>query len=909
MFKSPKLLINLMVAPLALLIIAAPILTTKSVPQTVNKSPNPALIALQEGLKLYQKGSASAWKQAIIKWQESVKLYEQQNDPSNAAGILINIGKIYSQLGEFKPALETYKKALLLAPKSQDIKIAKHTEATILMSMAQVYYLSGKYQESLDYYYQVLPLWKTVDYQTGIAETFNNIGLVYDDLNDTKQALSYYNKALEIAAKVSNNNGKAAILNNIGRIQSDNQDFVNALNSYNESLKIWQSANDIRGQATTLNNIGFVYTNQGENDQKLFNNALDNYNQALKLWQQVEDINGEASTLNNLGLVAAKQGNFPQALTYYHQALPLRKKAGDKAKEALTLYSIAYALREQGNLTQAVTEIEAAIKIIEELRKNIGNSELRATFFASKQDYYELYIDLLMQLHKTKPKAGFDAEALQVSERARARSLLDVLNETPGEIRRGVDAKLLEKEHTLKQQIDAAEKRRVAIKKGENSDAQVALIDEEIDELLRQYQTAQGQIRSTSPHYANLTQPPILNLPEIQQKIVKKDDLLLSYYLGEKRSYLWAVTSNNINSYELPPRQEIQQLAKQFRDSLTDPKVRTKPKRFGESSLALSQVIIAPVSQLLKLKRLLIIADGTLQYIPFSALVNPINSQPEKWQPLILEHEIINLPSASTVEVLRREISGRKSAPKALAILADPVFALNDQRVSLRLRQNGDNIVASLPANLQTIPLDLIRSAEESSVTFSRLEYTEKEAEQILALFPSPDTKPAIAFAANRATATNPELSQYRMIHFATHGLLNSNNPQLSGLVLSLVDEGGKPQNGFIRLHEIFNLNLPADLVVLSACQTGLGKQVRGEGVIGLTRGFMYAGAARIVVSLWSVDDQATSELMVKFYQGILQKGLSPADALRDAQIQMWQKEQWQSPYYWAAFTLQGEWL
>lgn len=178
----------------------------------------------------------------------------------------------------------------------------------------------------------------------------------------------------------------------------------------------------------------------------------------------------------------------------------------------------------------------------------------------------------------------------------------------------------------------------------------------------------------------------------------------------------------------------------------------------------------------------------------------------------------------------------------------------------------------------------------------------------ILASAPAGQSKAALDFGANRATATGGELSQYRYIHFATHGLLNSSHPELSGIVLSLVDEQGRRQDGFLRLHEIYNLELPADLIVLSACQTGLGKEIKGEGLVGLTRGFMYAGAARVTASLWKVDDAATAELMGRFYFAMLKKKLSPPAALRQAQREMAELTRWHSPYYWAAFTMQGDW-
>jgi CHAT domain-containing protein len=189
-----------------------------------------------------------------------------------------------------------------------------------------------------------------------------------------------------------------------------------------------------------------------------------------------------------------------------------------------------------------------------------------------------------------------------------------------------------------------------------------------------------------------------------------------------------------------------------------------------------------------------------------------------------------------------------------------------------------------------------------------RLPGTREEAEQIVAMVPATESRLALDFAANRETATNAELGQYRYVHFSTHGLLNSVHPELSGVVFSLVNERGEAQDGFLRAHEIFNLKLPAEVVVLSACQTGIGKEIRGEGIVSLTRGFMHAGAPRVVVSLWAVSDRATTQLMVRFYQGMLKEGMRPAAALRAAQLSLMNNKRWTSPYYWASFTLQGEW-
>jgi CHAT domain-containing protein len=353
----------------------------------------------------------------------------------------------------------------------------------------------------------------------------------------------------------------------------------------------------------------------------------------------------------------------------------------------------------------------------------------------------------------------------------------------------------------------------------------------------------------------------------------------------------------------------------------------------GEAQLAtaaqkLSQMILGPIASQLSVRRLVIVADGPLQYIPFAMLPEPPvvsgqlsvakNNGPrttDNGQPLIVKHEVISLPSASALAIQRAELAGRKPAPKILAVIADPVFDRADVRLQSRIPE------ASQKEQAQTLTFDDARSiehlAEKSDdgsggksrrLFIPRLPFTRQEAMRLLALTSKDSSFGALDFQANRETVLSGDLGQYRYVHFATHGVMDSERPGLSSLVLSMVDEQGKLRDGFVRANDIYNLKLPAELVVLSACQTGLGKEIKGEGLVGLTRGFMYAGAARVVVSLWSVNDKATAELMTKFYEKMLKQGERPAAALRAAQVEMWKQKAWQSPYYWAAFTIQGEW-
>jgi CHAT domain-containing protein len=551
-------------------------------------------------------------------------------------------------------------------------------------------------------------------------------------------------------------------------------------------------------------------------------------------------------------------------------------------------------------------------------------------------------------MDERRPAEGFAAMAIEANEKALARSLLETLAEASAGIRQGVDPQLLARERELQQRLNGKAEHQTKLLNGKHTPQQAETAAKELRAITAELQQVKAQIKAASPRYAALTDPQPLSLTQIQRQTLDGETMLLEYALTPERSYLWAVTAASIQSYRLPPRAAIEAAARRVYDLMTARNQRQESEteeqrkariaqadaQFPEASAALSRMLLAPVASQLGTKRLLVVTQGALQLIPFAALPEPESGGVGEWEsgrrrgrspfsptlplphsptPLIVNHEIINLPSASTLGLLRRELEGRRPAPKTLAVLADPVFSADDERVRARLAGIGrknDKPDSSKSAALRELKLALRnfgRDGEGAALT--RLFGTLWEADQIAALAPPGRRMKAIGFDANRAVATSPELGQYRIVHFATHALINRTHPELSGIVLSLLDKEGRAQDGFLRGHELYNLKLPADLVVLSACQTALGKETRGEGMVGLTRGFMYAGAARVVASLWSLDDQRAAELMVRFYKRMLGPQRMPAAAaLRAAQIEMWKDQRWRAPYFWAAFALQGEW-
>jgi len=611
-----------------------------------------------------------------------------------------------------------------------------------------------------------------------------------------------------------------------------------------------------------------------------------------------------------LAAVFREQLDFSGAEHLYRQALAIiENEDPGSADRVTTLANLAGTVYQQNRLDDAAQLYHQALNTLENRAFHLGGvQETRSLYRAEHARYYQEYVGLLIA-------QGHPEQAFEVLEGSRARTLFEMLAHANVDVEQGADPVLRERERTLRQMLNAKAEYRIRIVAGDHTDQQTAVVDKEIENLLLEQQEVEAQLRTISPAYASLTQPQKLDVPEIQ-KLLDSNTLLLEYSLGEERSYVWAVSDNSLKLYVLPKRAEIEDAARRVYDLLTS---RNRPanktaededptdKKFMQAAKKLSEMVVGPVARLLPGKRLLIVSDGALQYIPFSALPTPGRRTDE--MPLIVNHEIINLPSASVLAELRRQEIGRGKAPKTVAVLADPVFDSRDERLAKRTLQE-----ASSSASLPHPGSDLTRSAEDIGLTrggklyLSRLVYTRNEADAVMAVIPPGQGTLALDFEASRRMATSPELAKYHIVHFATHGILDNKHPELSGLVLSLVNKEGRPQDGFLKLQDIYNMRLPVDLVVLSGCETGLGEQVNGEGLLSLTRGFMYAGASRVVASLWNVSDIATARLMADFYKAMERDGIPPAAALRVAQIKMWKQKQWSSPYYWAAFQIQGEW-
>jgi CHAT domain-containing protein len=848
-----------------------------------------------EANRLRLEGTAESLNAAIRTLEELLPQIRGIGDRWGEANALTIMGSAYYSLNEYQKTIETFTLAQAIWRQVED-GLRGQALAIGYISGAQI--VLGEWEKVIESLKLALPVYRALGDRLGEAGTFDGIGVHYERLGDPEKALEYYNLALPIKREIGDRQSLATTLSNIGAAYSASGEYRRAIEFYNQALALSRAAGDRRGEAIRLGHLAYAYFMLGEKQT-----ALDSLQQALPLHRAAGDRRGEANVMHLFGVVYTSLGEAPKALEHLNEALATMRAVGDRENEARSLYAIARAHRRLNQLGTARVAIESAISLVESLRLRIPDQQSRAFYSPFVRTCYELYIDILMRQRNEGVATETISLALEASERARARSLLELLTEARMEIRQDLAPELLQRERELQQSLNTKAEQQIHLLNGRHTPEQAEAMARQIASLTTQLQETRTQIRAASPRYAALTQPEPLSLNKLQQQALDADTLLLEYALGDQRSYLWAVTQTAIAGYELPGRAEIEGAARRFYELV---KSNAKREEVEEAAGALSRMALAPAGEHFGKRRLAIVADGALQYVPFAALPRPAtqgkDSRRVPYTPLIVEHEIVMLPSASALAVLRRETRDRAPASKRVAVLADPVFDGADVRVRRAARSS------------EATDAGLLRSAEETGLAagrwpLPRLLGTRREARAILALATAQTSRRAIDFDASRETALAEDLSQYQIVHFATHGLINNRHPELSGLVLSLVDKQGRAQNGFLRLNEIYNLRLPAELVVLSACQTGLGREVRGEGFMGLTRGFLYAGARRLVTSLWQVDDAATSELMERFYRGVLgDRRLSPAAALRAAQIEMWKQKGRQSPYYWAAFVFQGEW-
>ena len=871
-----------------------------------------ALSEYREALRQFQAANdlpriATAWfrigwmldeldekKASLEPYGRALELFHQLEDSFHEGVIHTSLGRVHRSLGQTEAALESHARAVQAHHQIGN----RRGEATARSNWGSALKSVGQIQEALDNYRQALDLWIELGEIKEQATALNNLGRLYLSVGRVEGARDVFSRSLEISEAHDLSRTLAIALNGLGDVHHRQGATKESIECLERALEIQIRLGSKRRQAITLNSLGTANLKAGRPEQ-----ARRHFEQALKIFHGLEDLANQAITLLNIGRYHYAINQLEQAVELHRRALPLYRRVGNRSGQASTLYGEARALYAMGSLDAALDRIEAALIVVEGLRTEPEGHDVRESYFADKQRYWELCLGILLSLDAERPGSGFAERALEVEERRRSRTLLDLLAEARADIRRDVSTEWLSEESEIRKSLNRLEMQRLDLE--DSSDPRADEIVVEQRNLAFELEQVRVKIRQQGPGYAELTESEPLDIQKTQQLLLDSSTQMLVYSLGDRKSVLWWVSRREVATFDLPARDQIESLAEELYQLMLRFNGRSRLAR-RQTAAALSDLVLGPVADRLTAERLLVITDGALQYLPFAALPVPQKSAPNAERYLVEDHEVISLPSASTLSALRSRRPGSKTRASGLAVIADPVYDEHDPRFiqdSGRVSKSREDLD---PNEIHSAARSAARSMGFSS--FQRLPYSGLEAEKLLSLVPENLRKAALGFDANREAVLAGELQNYRILHFATHGLIHRQQPDLSGLVLSMIDESGNPRDGFLRLHDVYTLRLNAELVVLSACRTGLGREVRGEGLVGLTRGFMFAGVPRVVVSLWSVSDHSTAELMVRFYERLITQGMSYPQALREAQLSMLREGPWQDPYHWAGFVFQGDW-
>ncbi|MDA8019553.1 MAG: CHAT domain-containing protein [Thermoanaerobaculia bacterium] len=816
---------------------------------------------------------------ALTYYERSRGLFAALGDVRRRSGVLNNMGRVYFDLGDIDQAVGYWTRALSLKRENGD----RIGESWSLGNLGLASRYRGDFQDALTYYDQALEVLQDDGISVELGRAFNNRGRFYHSLGQNHQAQVDLGRALDIGRQVKSASLQAMALTAIGQIQLEAGDPTAALSSLEAASAQRDIADSQRGRAVTLRSLGAVYERLGRLQE-----AAEAQHAAQDIFEESGTPRDRARVAESLGRLVLGMGAPGKAEQYFRRAHELFHELSDAEGEVSSRVGTARALREQGNLMDALEQMNTALERVDRLRVRAATPDLRAAFLARHQKDIGFLVDLLMELHQREPSVGYHRRAFEVHERSRARALFDQIAEASNTTA-GQDTS--EQQAVL--ELELLSRQQQVLRRRSSSVGQMRAIESKLDEAVRKLRSIRGEIAAADGVVGELRQDRLLGVDEIRSEVLDADSLLLAYRLGDEKSYVWLLSAASFNGFELPTADGISALVRKAHRLLQASHLRETRGRTHQVLKQLSEILLAPFVESLEHRRLLIVADGALHYLPFAALPLPGEGEERagsgsEWVPLVARHEVVVLPSASSIAALRRRAVGR-TWTGGVAVLTGKPF--------------GNDTDAASTASDAPDGTSIQRSGTRGSLV-----YASYEAAAIRKLADETQGPRAVAAEVTAASLGNPRLSSYRYLHLAAHGEIDSERPELSRLVFERENASGEREDEVLYAHEVASLELPAELVVLSACETALGQEVRGEGFVGLPQGFFRAGASSVLVSLWKVDDRATAELMKYFYTGLLRNDLSAPAALQQAQNELRAQPGWRAPYFWAGFVLLGDW-
>ncbi len=841
------------------------------------------------------------YDESIAASERTLALYRKTGDFYWQGIVLGNLASTYLEIGDSTKALLSAGQSLEIARRIADDYGVAYTEMTI----GEIYQERGQYQQALNAYYLALDMASRISYPQVEGEAWSDMGQLYSELADWERAANAYGRALLVLQKDGDAINEVEVYGHLGELALHAGHPRRAREYFRMGLIRAESQKLIR-EASFLK-IGVARTCMQIHCAA---DPLSTLSQARNEARDIHQVDAEAAIDAAMGEELARRHDNSGAMDAYLQSAALWSQIPNSSEVASVEASMARLDVGSGKLSAARFEIFKALHSIEVSRARIDSDDLRTSYFTSKRSYYDLAVDILMQLDRMYPHHGYAEEAWTVAERARARTLLDDLQEDRRDDISVVDRQVRQKSAALGLRLHDAEDQLSRLGSSPSDLAQAQQLQQKIHEMLLSADQLEARRRASDPAYHALAEGSSVSPSQLSHAALNRETALLEYWVGIHHSYLWVLTDGGMHSFRLPGRAILDALVHSYQQSMiardvyvTGENVGTRQRRIRRSDARLSvqsrklAVILLPANFSPQIHRLLIVPDGSLLSMPFAAL-EPPRLRTTATQYLVEHYELAYEPSALTAATLfaKRAQYPRRSR---IAIFADPVYSDTDARVTIGGRE---------PATQASQTAVLRQASMESFSELPRLPDSRSEAVAIERIAGESNTHLFLDFDASPQRVEAIDWKPYAVAHFAAHAIVDTEHPEFSGIVLSMVGRSGAPTDGVLWLHDIYRLNIPVSLVALSGCQTADGKSIPGEGINGLSRAFLYAGARSVIGTLWDAEDSSSSELMQSFYLEFLKKHLAAGAALRKAQLRILSGANHQPPYYWAGFVLEGDW-
>jgi len=737
------------------------------------------------------------------------------------------------------------------------------------------------------------------------ANLFARFTVYYETFNDLVNARDYCRRARYLYTETNNLFGSSEAAIKIGQISGKLGDEDDAVENFDQGLAIARRLNDKATLAFAYENIGEFYFSKQH-----FAQSIGFYRKAAANYEKVGIKYAVASVLEKLGQVYSSVRDNRSSRKLYAIALEMNRSVQSKAGQASNLYHLAKLHRSERKFDLSLSEATECIRLTDVLQNETENAKFRRGFFSEVYDRYALYISLLMDIYQRSGEKRYEAEALIASERSRARVLLENITFSDSNAVTDADGETLRREEEIRSRLSVMADTLTDLLGRNSPRADIERLETQISGLQNELEEIRAALKQSSAQYAEIKDPPKFDIDDFQKTVLDEDTLLLEFSLNDDKSYLWAVSKHGVQSYLLPPRNRIESEVESLRELLGQRgimaqesiedyqrRIAETERRYLQEVRILSDLLFGQARSIILGKRLIFVSDGKLLSFPAGALPDPNSNNNE---PVLSNHEVVYEPSASVLAFLKHNVKKHEvQDDKDLIVFADPLFSAEDPRIVKNVRPGPDEVSDGRVSRTYRYV--------ESLDSLPRLIESKQEADAIVDVVGKARSRIYTDSSASVENALDRSISDYRIIHFATHGYLSESHPELSGIVLSQFGESGEKKNGLLRLQDIYSMQLNSDLIVLSACSTGIGKEIRGEGLMSLNNAFLQAGSKSVLSSMWKVDDVATKELMQGFYEELVYRDRKPSEALRIAQMRLQKDPRFSSPFYWAGFTLQGD--